>query len=350
MGGSNPLTSAEDWRTSIMAHRVSSETRGGRAVITLRDDASGASASILPGFGFNLFDLRLPVAGRVLPMIHAAEGWADNPTKPGRNGIPVLFPFPNRIDRGKYQFGGTSYQIPINSGPHAIHGFGIQAPWEVIDQAEGADGASLTGRFQISGQAPEMLEHWPADAILAMTYTLSGRRLTLDVAVTNPTANDLPFGFGIHPYFRLPFAPGGDPSRTSIVLPASETWVLDEMIPTGERRPVDDRLDFRAGRPNEGLVLDDVLTGLIYGDDGHASCRLVDRGLGAEFRLGFDRAIRELVVFTPPNTPGVIAIEPYTQATDAINLQGRGIEAGLRTLGHDQRTAFRLTMETADLG
>ena len=48
-----------------------------------------------------------------------------------------------------------------------------------------------------------------------------------------------------------------------------------------------------------GLKLDDVLTGLAFEGD-RCTCRLVDEALGAEFRLGFDRHFRELVVFTPP--------------------------------------------------
>ena len=40
----------------------------------------------------------------------------------------------------------------------------------------------------------------------------SGKEI-LDLTVSNPTASDLPYGFGIHPYFRLPFPPGGDPGR-----------------------------------------------------------------------------------------------------------------------------------------
>ena len=333
-----------------MATRVSTEGRGGGKVYTLRDDETGASASILPDFGFNLFDLRLPVAGTVRPIVFCSDGWADAPSKPGRNGTPILFPFPNRIARGAYTFGGKEYSLPINSGHHAIHGFAIQAPWEVVDSGSSEKGASIAGRFRISREAPEMLGHWPADAILEMTYSLLGRRLTLDVAVTNPTADPLPFGWGIHPYFRLPFDPGGDPARTALTLPAAESWALADMVPTGDRLPVDDRLDFRRGKPFEGSALDDVLTGLSFDAAGRADCRLVDRGVGAEFRLGFDRSIRELVIFTPPATPGVIAVEPYTQATDAINLEARGVDAGLRVLGHDERFAFTLTMETAELG
>ena len=85
-----------------------------------------------------------------------------------------------------------------------------------------------------------------------------------------------------------------------------------------------------------GLKLDDVLTGLDYQGD-RAVCRLVDLDKNAEFQLGFDRGFRELVVYTPPGRPDVISLEPYTQTTDAINLQGRGVDAGLRVLGHGEQ-------------
>jgi len=328
-----------------MAHRVTTEPRGGRTVYTLHDDASGASASILPSYGFNLFDLRLPAAGSVRPVVASAADFVENPVKPARNGVPVLFPFPNRIDHGRFTFGGKAYALPINSGPHAIHGFAAAAPWDVVEQKADAGEAALTGRYQISKNTPEMRAHWPADAVLQIRYALSGRRLTMTVSVTNPTADDLPYGFGIHPYFRLPFDPGGDPDRTRIIIPASESWALDGYIPTGARRPVDDRLDFRKGQTRKDLKLDDVLTGLTFEGD-RCVCRLEDLALQAEFRLSCDRTFREIVVFTPPAAPDVIAVEPYTQTTDAINLAARGLDGGLRVLGHGKTEAFGIVMET----
>jgi aldose 1-epimerase len=185
---------------------------------------------------------------------------------------------------------------------------------------------------------------WPADAVLQVRYGLAGRRLSMTITVSNPTAEELPYGFGIHPYFRLPLDPGGDPAQTLVVLPASRFWVLSEFLPTGETRPVDDRLDFRKGQPRKGLKLDDVLTGILFDGD-RATCRLADQALAAEFRLSFDRNFRELVAYTPP-AGGVIAIEPYTQTTDAINLQAQGIDAGLRRLAHNQQDTLTIAMET----
>ena len=43
---------------------------------------------------------------------------------------------------------------------------------------------------------------------------------------------DLPWGFGVHSYFLLPFDRGGDPQRTRLVVPASRYWVLENGLPT----------------------------------------------------------------------------------------------------------------------
>lgn len=331
-----------------MAHQIQTESVGGRDVYHLRDDATGASASILPSRGFNLFDLRLPAGpdGRARPIVVAAEGWAADPQKPSRHGIPVLFPFPNRIRDARYEFAGRAYELVPTKPPHAIHGFALEADWDVASAEADDAGARIVGRFRIAEHAPDALARWPSDAALEVRYTLSGRRLTLDATVSNPGEADLPWGFGIHPYFRLPFDPLGDRDRTRVVLPASRYWVLEDALPTGERRPVDDRLDFRAGRPIAGLALDDVLTGLEFEGD-RCTCRLVDEALGSEFRIGFDRAFRELVVFTPAGPGGVIAVEPYTQTTDAIHLQARGIDAGLNVLRPGASAAMRITFETS---
>jgi aldose 1-epimerase len=167
----------------------------------------------------------------------------------------------------------------------------------------------------------------------------------MTVTVANPTAEDLPYGFGIHGYYRCPFTPGGDLARTKVVLPAAEFWPLREFIPTGEKKPVDARLDFRKGQAMAGLKLDDVLAGLSR-ENGQAVCRLVDESLGAELRMLCDENIRELVVFTPPWAPGVLAVEPYTQTTDAVNLAARGIDGGLRVLQHDQTDTLTVALET----
>ena len=256
----------------------------------------------MPSYGFNLFDLRLPLGREVAPVIVAADDFAENPRSAAGNGTPILFPYPNRVRDGVFSFEGKQFRLPINNGPNSIHGFAANAPWQVVEHKAGSDSAFIVGRYQISQDSPALLANWPADAALLVRYELAGRRLTMTITVSNPTAARLPFGFGIHPYFRLPFSTGGDPEHTRVIVPASRFWVLDAFLPTGEIRPVDARLDFRAGQPREQLKLDDVLTGLEFKDD-RCTCRLIDLERKAEFHLGFDHGFRELVMYTPPRVP-----------------------------------------------
>ena len=330
-----------------MAYRVDTSDHHGRTVYTLRDESSGSMASVLPSYGFNMFDLRLPVAGQVRRVVVASDDFPDNPTSPGRNGTPVLFPFPNRIRDGRYTFEGKSYEIPVGTKTHAIHGFAIAARWDVVEHGANDTEAFIVGRFHLAEHAPESRPLWPTDAILTIRYALSGRKLTMTIKVENPTDLDLPYGFGIHPYFRIPFT-SKDPSEGKVILPASEFWPLGEgNLPLGETKPVEPRIDFRQGQAMTGQKLDDVLTGLAFEGD-RCVCRLVDTELKAEFRLSFDRHFRELVVFTPPFGEGtLIAVEPYTQTTDAINLKTRGIDSGLRVLGHGKSETMMIAMETA---
>jgi aldose 1-epimerase len=328
-----------------MSFSVETTDQHGRTVYSLFDNESGAMASVLPSYGFNLFDLRLPVAGIPRRVVVASDDFAENPANPGRNGTPVLFPFPNRIRDSKYSFDGKSYDVPTSGKPMAIHGFAISANWDVVDYGSTGQEAFILGRFQISKNHPEMLPFWPTDAILTIRYGLAGSKLTMTIGVENPTERDLPYGFGIHPYFRIPFT-STNPADGTVILPASESWVQENNLPTGEKEPVEPRIDFRNGQTMAGQKLDDVLTGLTF-DGETCVCRLVDTSLNAEFRLSFGHPFRELVVFTPPFGGGtLIAVEPYTQTTDAINLEPKGIDAGLRILGGGKSESMTIVMET----
>ena len=119
-----------------------------------------------------------------------------------------------------------------------------------------------------------------------------------------------------------------------MILPASEYWALEGYLPTGELKPVDARLDFRKGQPMTGLKLDDVLTGLAFDGD-RCVCRLVDDDLEGRVPAGLRPALPRAGRLHPAvRRRDVIAVEPYTQTTDAINLQARGVDAGLRVLEH----------------
>lgn len=322
-------------------------------VVELRGVVRGECARILPGYGFSLFGLRLLVAGEVRPLLHAMPDFEQSPSRPARSGWPVLFPFPNRIRGGEYVFEGQSYSIPHPGKPHAIHGFALDAPWDVVDLGGSASSAWVTGRYRISAHTPQLLPFWPADAELTLTYRLMRECLTLEATVSNPDTKPLPFGIGFHPYFHLPLNrlhpdQNGDAILTRVQAEVDALWALDANLPTGEICALDAARDIRTGRTRAELVLDDVFTQLRF-EDGMSRVQLHDLALNAGIQLEMEEGYRELVLYTPPEYPHVIAVEPYSQTTDAINLHAKNIDGGLQILAPGESRVFRCAVRTLKL-
>ena len=72
--------------------------------------------------------------------------------------------------------------------------------------------------------------------------------------------------------------------------------------------------------------------------------RLTQEPEGVTLRVLASPAFREVVVFTPPHRQA-FCIEPYTCITDAINLQQRGVDAGLQVLAPGQEWTGTVRLE-----
>jgi aldose 1-epimerase len=322
------------------------ERHGEHDVYVLEDSETGSTARVLPDYGFNCYSFRCRIDGRELELLRSHDHFADQPSRASGNGTPILFPFPNRIRGGKFEFGGKPFQLPCNErGVNAIHGLVIDRRWRVVSSA-GKD-AAVTGQFQVSRDAAELRNLWPADFLIELTYKLDGNRLATLVRITNPDSRPLPWGFGTHPYFRLPLIPQGDPGACAVVAPVAETWELQDLLPTGRRLAVSPATGLDGRRPFSELKFDTVFTKLQF-IEGLCTCRLVDRDAGVAVVLQFDRMFRELVIYTPPDR-GAICLEPYTCVTDAINLQPRGVDAGLQVLAPGETVQATITLEIQSL-
>lgn len=299
--------------------------------LLLRDPRSGSTARIAAQLGFNCFEFLARVGRHTVNVIAAAPQFPTGGERPSWHGIPLLFPFPNRIRGGRFSWDGRDYDlngrgVSFEGQGNAIHGFCLDRPWRVAH----AEPNAAVGVFQLSVDAPDRRDLWPADFLLEVRYALAGATLRADVRIANPDRVPLPWGFGTHPYFQLPLAEHSQPERCLVQAPAAEEWVLTDCLPSGERRPVAAERDLRDGLPYGGLKLDDIQTGL-RSRAGVVECVLMDPPGGLEVRQRFPDVFRELVVFTPPWHIGV-CLEPYTCVTDAINLAARGIDSGWRVL------------------
>jgi aldose 1-epimerase len=318
-----------------MAFSVSSRAAAGVTgldpTIIVLEDGRGAVAEVWPALGFNCIRWQAVREGQALELLYADPALFSN-GRPTRSGIPVLFPFPNRIREGRFSWQGREYSLPCNDSTqkNAIHGFACRVPWRVIDRGASAESAWVTGEFRCSLDAPESRPLWPADQQLRLTIRLGHGTLRLEAVVHNPDSVPLPFGLGYHPYFRLPFSGTTSPEDCTVQVPAAEFWELNESLPTGNRLKVDAGRDLNRPRRVGDLALDDVLTGLPPRPprtDGLIERAAITGGPGRPMRMFCAPAYREMVVFNPPHRQA-FCVEPYTCTTDAINLQARGIEVG----------------------
>lgn len=301
-------------------------------ILTIRDETTGSQVMIAQERGLNCFQFLAHIDGQSVDVIASSPGFETGAGSASHYGIPILFPFPNRIRDGRFRWEGREYQLPLSPGhPNTLHGFCLDRPWRVVDQQQD----SVTGRFQLSVDAPELVESWPSDFIIDVRYSVRGTSLVMDVTITNPDSVPLPWGFGTHAYFQLPLGEGGRVEDCIIQAPAHREWVLDDCLPRGDIREVHAATDLREGISLADRKLDNVLTDLRT-DGEIIETSVTDPHTGLRMIQSFPRDFRELVVFTPPWADAV-CMEPYTCVTDAINLQQQGIDAGWRTLAPGER-------------
>ncbi len=290
---------------------------------------SGAQATIYPGVGFNLIDWRVPGPDGPVQIMHAQPDVLAGGSGT-RSGLPILFPFPNRIAGATYDWAGHTYHLaPAHPGdPNAIHGFCAKTPWN--DYAATGESA-ITGTFRLSRDARAAADTWPGDLELRITFDLSDHNLRITAQVTNVDDHPVPFGLGYHPYFSRLDAPHVD--DLDVQVSAGSYWQLAGSIPTGAVAPVTGDRDLQIPVRLGDRVLDDVLTGLPAfhpeADGLMQRARLV--GGRTVLALRCDSAFRDMVVFTPENREAV-AIEPYTCPTDAVHLQALGQDVGWKVL------------------
>jgi aldose 1-epimerase len=226
-------------------------------------------------------------------------------------GIPLLYPWANRLGTMSYQAAGKEVLLDrVTSIGHDDKGLpmhGIPWPrlaWHVID----ADGGSLTAR--LDWNTDELIAVFPFPHSIEMSIALSPDTLTIQTMVLADKESAVPVSFGFHPYFRLP---GLARTEWHVHVPAMSHLLLDERsIPTGEETPVpscDVKLGDRAYDDEFALL------------DPHALFSLSGNGrrITVEFVEGYPYA----QVFEPLNKD-YIAIEPMTAPINAL-VSGRGL-------------------------
>lgn len=323
-------------------YTISEGERAGHRLVVLHDGATGATATLVPTLGFACIGMRVDTPTGPWAVLSEPPNDASLLERPSRYGVPIMYPYPNRIREGRFTFGGREYRQPIaNRGPHAIHGVTQRRAWTVDAQGADADGAFCRASVS-TGESPD--DVWPWRSRITFEYRLRERSLLMRAEAQNTGDAPMPMGFGIHPWFDVPFGPGGSRQAMEVRAAADRFWQLDETLcTTGLIEPAEAGFDTREWRAIGDHFIDDVYTGLRL-DDGWFTAEFRDPASGRRVAVRSDDRFREHVIFAPRHNQAV-CLEPYTCTTDAFNLAARGLDSGMVVLEPGQGWAGSMVLE-----
>ena len=236
-----------------------------------------------------------------------------------------LVPYANRLDRGRFVFGGRTASLERNMAgqPHPLHGDGWRGEWGVVDR----EAASATLVFDAGGSK------WPWTYAASQIVRLSPSSLRLELEVTNLDSAPGPFGIGFHPCFPRS-------SEARLTASVAGVWLADaELLPT-RWAPGASMADWDAGAPVRGSkVIDHCHTGW-------AGEAWIDYGPSRpKLRLTASPELSHLHVYAPPQND-FFCVEPVSHAPNALNMaepQAQGVRILLP--GQSLRGWMRLDVE-----
>jgi aldose 1-epimerase len=240
------------------------------------------------------------------------DGFSTDEIAPACAG-QILAPWPNRIRDGQYAFDGEHHQLALTEPAKntAIHGLVNWSRWHLVEQEPGA----VTLEFDMPAQAG-----YPWSLLLRTRWSVGAGGLRADHEVTNTSDRNAPFGFSVHPYFRLTDTAVED---IALRVPARTRVLADgRLLPIGAVKIAGSEYDYSEPRRIGEAQLDITFGDVGYDADGGSSVTLAAPS-GQSISVWADHAFRWWQVFTGDTLAGErhrrsVAVEPMTCPPDAF--------------------------------
>lgn len=275
--------------------------------VTLRDPSSSLAATYYPNAGMICTSL----ADDGVELLGQRRGLQAYVSNHKTMGIPILYPWANRLSSNGYGVDGTVVTLTPGTGgvrfdQHGvpIHGTLAAFPdWHVTTALE----SQLSAELDFAAR-PGLLATFPFPHLLELDITLEDRTLTVKTTVTATTGARVPLCFGFHPYLQLPDVP-------------REQWQIE--TPTMRFLPVN-AWGIPTGAMEEHEAATETLGDKVF-DDGYDEVAkgavFAVSGGDRRIEVHFDEGYTAAQVFAPADDH-VVCFEPMAAPTDSLRRGG----------------------------
>ena len=271
--------------------------------VTLKDPSSALTATFVPVAGM----IGTSLAEGGVEFLGQRRGLDAYVTRGKTMGIPILYPWANRLSANNYEVDGAVVTLTPGAGgvradEHGVPIHGVLAAypgWLVTARSEN----SLTAVLDFGGK-PQLLASFPFPHVLTQSVTLEDRTLTIETTVMPTTAASVPLCFGYHPYLTIPGVP-----RDGV-----DTHHAGDASSAGGRQRHPDRRTRGLERGHRAAEVHGVRRRLRQVPEGAVfSLSGGDRRIDVTFEKGYPAA-----QLFAPTSDDVVCFEPMAAPTDAL--------------------------------
>jgi aldose 1-epimerase len=148
----------------------------------------------------------------------------------------IIGRYANRVAKGRFTLNGVKYQIPVNDGPHALHG-GPEGFDKKLWDAKPIEEIDRVG-VELAYLSPDREMGFPGNLAVTVLYTLNDEN-ELRLEYSAVTDKETVLNLTNHAYFNLAGAGAGTVLDSVAFIDADRYTPVDQtLIPTGEIREV----------------------------------------------------------------------------------------------------------------
>ncbi|MDC6367323.1 MULTISPECIES: aldose 1-epimerase [Flavobacteriaceae] len=269
----------------------------GIKTIEVWDENHNLLFTMTPSKGAKILHLNMVKDNKPVPILWKVNVDELENNEFGKNDI--LFPFPNRLKGGVYQYGGKKYTFPINEieRNNSIHGFIRDHDFTQKNIQVLNDAVNMAFSYTFHGEP-----YYPFPFNFEVSYHIKNDYFRIAFSIKNTGNGKMPFGLGWHPYFVLK-------GNEKIKIPGVTEYLVDNnFIPTGNT------LDFES----KYFVPDNTFYNATFKalDVKKPIYKIFSKDDVIELRCSENFGFLQL--YTPPDQQ-TVAIEPMTCCIDAFN-------------------------------